>query len=104
MKMPDKDPNSIAGATWLVILAVACWGGLVRYLIDIRQSRAAWSWGAAAAQVIVSGFTGMLSGFISMESGLTLYQIFFAVGVCGAMGSIALSFFWERLTGVKNVT
>lgn len=33
-RMQDKE--SIAGMSWLVLLIIACWGGLVRYLIDVK--------------------------------------------------------------------
>lgn len=50
-------------------------GRLVRYLIDVKQNKAAWSWVNALAQIAVSGFTGLIGGLISVESGLSLYMI-----------------------------
>ncbi|KLF56371.1 holin [Klebsiella aerogenes] len=99
-RMQDKD--SIAGVSWLILLVIACWGGLVRYLIDVKQSKATWSWINAMAQIVVSGFTGVISGLIGIESGLSLYMILATSGISGAMGSVALTYFWERLTGMKN--
>ncbi|MDF3696631.1 phage holin family protein, partial [Enterobacter hormaechei] len=92
----------IAGLSWIVVLVLACWGGLVRYLIDVKQNKATWSWINALAQIAVSGFTGVIGGLVSVESGLSLYMILAAAGVSGAMGSAALTYFWERLTGMKN--
>jgi hypothetical protein len=34
-----QDKESIAGMSWLVLLIIACWGGLVRYLMDVKQSK-----------------------------------------------------------------
>ncbi|PUX35970.1 holin [Cronobacter sakazakii] len=99
-RMHDKE--SIAGLSWIVVLVLACWGGLVRYLIDVKQNKATWSWINALAQIAVSGFTGVIGGLVSVESGLSLYMILAAAGVSGAMGSVALTYFWERLTGMKN--
>lgn len=99
-RMQDKE--SIAGLSWIVVLVLACWGGLVRYLIDVKQKKATWSWISALAQIAVSGFTGVIGGLVSVESGLSLYMILAAAGVSGAMGSVALTYFWERLTGMKN--
>lgn len=99
-RMQDKE--SIAGISWLIVLAIACWGGLVRYLIDIKQNKATWSWVNAFAQIVVSGFTGLIGGLITVEGGLSLYMILAAAGVSGSMGSVALSYFWERFTGVKS--
>ncbi len=56
----------------------------------------------ALAQIAVSGFTGLIGGLISVESGLSLYMILVTSGISGAMGSVALTYFWERLTGMKN--
>lgn len=98
-RMHDKE--SFAGWSWLILLAIACWGGLVRYLIDVKQNKVAWSWINALAQMVVSGFTGVIGGLISIESGLSIYMILAAAGISGAMGSVALTYFWERVTGVK---
>lgn len=102
MKMPDKDPSNIAGISWLIMLGISCWGGLVRYLIDVKQNKATWSWLNALAQIAVSGFTGVIGGLVSVEGGLSFYMILASSGISGAMGSVALSYFWERITGVKD--
>ncbi|MEE9659103.1 phage holin family protein [Enterobacter cloacae complex sp. CARB60] len=98
--MPDKE--SMAGLSWLVLLGLACWGGLVRYLIDVKNNKATWSWVNALAQIAVSGLTGVIGGLISLEGGLSFYLILAASGLSGAMGSVALTYFWERLTGIKD--
>jgi hypothetical protein len=99
-RMQDKE--SITGITWLIVLVIACWGGLVRYLIDIKQSKATWSFFNALAQVVVSGFTGLIGGLIGANSGSGLYMMLVIAGVSGTMGSVALTYFWERITGVKT--
>lgn len=98
-RMDGKE--SLTGISWLIVLAIACWGGLVRYLIDIQQSKATWSWLNAVSQIVVSGFTGVLGGLIGKESAMSDNMVFAAAGICGAMGSIALTFFWNRLTGTR---
>lgn len=97
-----QDKESVAGLSWLFLLGLACWGGIVRYLIDVKQNKASWSWINAFAQLAVSGFTGVISGLISIESGLSIYMTLAAAGVSGAMGSVALTYFWERLMGIKD--
>ncbi|MQK75635.1 phage holin family protein, partial [Escherichia coli] len=93
--------ESIAGVSWLIVLALSCWGGLVRYLIDVKQNKATWSWINALAQIVVSGFTGVIGGLVSIEGGLSIYMILATAGISGAMSSVALTYFWERITGVK---
>lgn len=100
-RMNPNDPNSGTGVSWLIVLGLACWGGLVRYLVDIQKNKATWSWGNALAQIVVSGFTGLLSCLISIDSGLQLYWVLFAAGISGSMGSVALTYFWDRFTEAK---
>lgn len=98
-RMQDKE--SIAGVSWLIVLALSCWGGLVRYLIDVKQNKATRSWINALAQIVVSGFTGVIGGLVSIEGGLSIYMILATAGISGTMGSVALTYFWERITGVR---
>ncbi|XGI77284.1 phage holin family protein [Klebsiella pneumoniae] len=94
-----QDKESMAGITWLALLIIAGWGGLVRFLMDVKQGKAKWSWINAFAQIVVSAFTGVIGGLISIEGGLSM--ILATAGISGAMGSVALTYFWERITGVK---
>lgn len=87
---------------WLFLLFLAIWGGFVRYLIQVKNNQADLGWLNGLGQIIVSGFTGLLGGFLSLEIGLSHYMTFFAAGMSGAMGSVALSYFWQRLSGGKN--
>lgn len=98
-RMQDKE--SIAGVSWLIVLALSCWGGWSDTLLTLSRTRPP-SWINALAQIAVSGFTGLIGGLISVESGLSLYMITVTSGISGAMGSVALTYFWERLTGMKN--
>ncbi|GKX58360.1 phage holin family protein [Leminorella grimontii] len=97
-----QEPTSFEIYQWLILLLLSAWGGIVRYLIDIKTNNAHWSWFGAVAQVAVSGFTGLIGGFISLEAGLSLYMTFASAGMAGAMGSIALTYFWNRLTGTSS--
>lgn len=102
MRMPEKDPGNFAALSWLVVIAISAWGGVVRYLMDIQANKAKWSWVAALAQVVVSSFTGLIGGMISQETGMSLNMTYVGAGLCGAMGSIALTYFWERFFGVRE--
>ncbi|AOM40189.1 phage holin family protein [Xenorhabdus hominickii] len=99
MRMPNKDPSSFELYQWLLLLLLSAWGGIVRYLIDLKTNNARWSWFGAFAQVAISGFTGLIGGFISLEAGLSLFLTYASAGMSGAMGSIALTYFWNRVTG-----
>lgn len=99
-RMQDKE--SMTWLSWAIVAGISCWGGLVRYVIDMKQNKAAWSWVSAILQIVVSGFTGVIGGLIALESGMGLHLVFAVAGVSGSMGSVALTFFWERFAGVKN--
>lgn len=101
MRMPNKDPGSYGLLVWVLIAAMSIYGGFVKYIIDTKTNKTAWSWVAAFAQVAVSGFAGLIGGLISIESGLSIYYVLVVAGMSGTMGSVALSFFWERITGMK---
>ena len=100
--MFDKDPNSFGLVQWLMLLFISAWRGAVRYIIDIRKNNTAWSWVNALMQVVVSGFAGLLGGLGAIESGASEYMIMISSGVAGAMGTMALDFFWLKYTGVKS--
>lgn len=100
--MPDKEINHIFSSLWVVFILIAGWGGVVRYLMDIKSNKTTWSWAAALAQIIVSSFTGLIGGILSMETGLSVNMAFVGAGLSGAMGSVALTYFWERIFGGIN--
>ncbi|WP_411813672.1 phage holin family protein [Erwinia tracheiphila] len=102
MPMPSRDPGSYGLLAWVLITAMSIYGGFVKYIIDVRTQKLAWSWVAALAQVAISGFAGLIGGLLAIESGLSIYYVLVAAGMSGTMGSVALNYFWERLTGMKN--
>lgn len=100
--MPIKDPENYGLVAWVCIAAISIWGGVVRYILDMQQNKTAWNWAAATAQVIVSGFTGVLGGLICIQSGASIYITLAGSGMSGAMGSIALMYFWQRFSGISQ--
>lgn len=99
-RMQDKE--SMTWLTWAIVAAIACWGGLVKYLVDLKQSKAAWSVGGAISQMTISAFAGVIGGMIVHESGFSLVMICATSGVSGSMGYVTIAYFWERITGVKT--
>lgn len=99
-RMQDKE--TMTWLSWVIVAGIACWGGLVKYLVDIKQSKTAWSIGGAISQMIVSAFTGVVGGMIVHENGFSIVMICATSGVSGSIGYVALSYFWERITGVKS--
>lgn len=99
-RMQDKE--TMTWVSWCIVGAIACWGGLVKYLVDIKRNKMAWSFGAAISQMVVSAFTGVIGGMVMHEAGSSIIMICATAGVSGTMGYVALVYFWERITGVKT--
>jgi hypothetical protein len=62
-----QDKESMAGITWLVLLIIAGWGGLVRFLMDVKQSKATWSWINAFAKLWFQGLPALLLGSSALK-------------------------------------
>lgn len=58
MKMPHRDPGSYGMLIQALIKAMSIWGGLEKYLVEVRRNEQALSWVAVLAQVVVSGARG----------------------------------------------
>lgn len=99
-RMQDKE--SMTWLSWAIVAGIACWGGLVKYLVDIKQSKVAWSVGGAISQMTISAFAGVIGGMIAYENGFSIIMICATSGMSGSMGYVTLAYFWERITGVKS--
>ncbi|CND36187.1 phage holin family protein [Yersinia pseudotuberculosis] len=82
---------------WLIIGTLSAWGGLVRYIIDIKENNDKWDNKKVLSQIIVSNFAGFLGGFLSFESGVSLYITFAISGLFGTMGCSGIHYLWKKL-------
>lgn len=88
--------EDVKDITWIIIGGLAILGGLVRYIIDSQQRGNQWCWIGASSQIVVSGFTGLLGGLLSIEINSEPYFTYAIAGLSGTLGSTALSYFWQR--------
>lgn len=98
--MQLRIPSEHAVLTWMIIGGLSAWGGIVRYLMDMRRNNDTWSWTDILSQVVISCFTGLLGGLIGFESGASHYMTYIISGLCGSLGSTALNWMWRRVMGV----
>lgn len=96
----SSDNDALA---WMIIGGFSAWGGIVRYLMDIKQKQIKWSWFGVSSQIIISVFTGLLGGLLSFESGVSLYMSYMVAGLFGSMGSTTLIWLWNRILGGNNI-
>lgn len=100
--MPWKDPSTNTFISWIYIILFGAWGGIVRYILDLKSGQAGRSIIAALAQIIVSAFTGVIAGLVSQSIGSVFHTTLAISGISGAMGVVALNYYWKKLSGEKN--
>ncbi|MBA4712660.1 holin [Citrobacter sp. wls715] len=100
--LPWKDPSSNAFFSWIYIILFGAWGGFVRYILDVKSGRSGRNLFSALAQIIVSGFTGVLSGLMSQSLGTVFHTTLAISGISGAMGVVALNYYWKKISGDSN--
>ncbi|EGT5658877.1 holin [Citrobacter braakii] len=95
-------PNDIQIMTWLTVGIFSTWGGIVRYLLDVREKKVRLNWFGAMAQVVVSAFTGLLGGLLVFEAGGSNYMSFVVSGLFGMSGSAGLDYLYARILSKKS--
>ncbi|KYN82242.1 hypothetical protein ATY36_13730 [Vibrio cidicii] len=96
--MPDKDPNQLNMITTAGFLAASLWGGVVAHILHIRKHKKSFVWREALMQVVVSGFSGVLTLFLCRYAGSPEMLTGFMVGTSGFMGSRALELFSQKFS------
>lgn len=96
-------PYESDALAWMIIGGFSAWGGIVRYLMEIRQKQIKWSWFGIGSQIVISVFTGLLGGLLSFESGASRYMSYMIAGLFGSMGSSTLIWLWNRIFGANNI-
>lgn len=90
-------PGNTQAVSWLIVGFFSAWGGLVRYLMDIRPAGQRWCWMAAISQVIISCFTGFLGGFYSYEQHNSVLMTLVIAGICSTLGCSLLRWLWRHI-------
>lgn len=88
-----KDPSSYSAATYLWVLVLSLWGGVVRIKKEVRLGDKSWKEiiGIFCCELIVSGFAGVLSFYLCEAAGTKPLYTAVAVGISGYMGGRAIS-------------
>ena len=83
--------------SWLIVGFFSAWGGVVRYLMDIRPTGSRWCWVAVITQIVISCFTGFLGGLYSYEQHNSMLMTLVAAGVSSTLGCTLLRRLWLRI-------
>jgi fluoride ion exporter CrcB/FEX len=96
-------PDNTQAVSWLIVGFFSAWGGLVRYLMDIRPAGQRWCWMAAISQVTISCFTGFLGGFYGYEQHNSVLMTLVLAGICSTLGGSLLRWLWLRILQTPEV-
>lgn len=96
-------PDNTQAVSWLVVGFFSAWGGVVRYLMDIRPAGQRWCWMAVISQVTISCFTGFLGGFYGYEQHNSVLMTLVLAGICSTLGGSLLRWLWRRILQTPEV-
>lgn len=85
---PEKTITGYALLTYLWVLALSTWGGLVNYLSKIRAGHIArFNVTELIGDMFISGFTGVLTFWMCQAAGFNELTTAVFVGISGHMGA-----------------
>lgn len=102
-----KDPTSYGLLTYAWVVALAAWGGTVRFIRkvkagDMNPKQALKVW---VGELVTSAFAGVLTFYLAEASGISQLWTAVLVGVAGHMGARSLEpleALYKRWTGTKG--
>ena len=96
-----KLPIDVGWMTYLFVIAVSCWGGLVQYLYKIQNKKGGrFSILALVSDLAISGFSGVIVFWICVWKEVDMILTSVAIGIAGHLGSRTL-FLLERTLEAK---
>lgn len=102
MKMPEKDPSNYSALTYLWVLGLSAWGGVVSFFRKVREGHASkFSFMELIGELVTSAFAGIITFYLCEAGEFTQLWTAVFVGVSGHMGTRAI-FHIENL--FKNAT
>jgi hypothetical protein len=89
--MPEKDPTNYGLLTYLWVLALASWGGVVGFMRKRREGLARpFNLTEIAGEIVTSAFAGVITFWLCEAAGIAPLLTAAMVGVSGHMGSRAI--------------
>lgn len=79
------------GLTYLWLLLLAAWGGTASYLGRVRKLGLPFSFAEWLGELVISGFSGIVTAYLCMWAGFPPVLTFAFAGVAGHMGGRAIS-------------
>ncbi len=91
--------------TFLTIVVLAIWGGLVNYLSRLRNAAKAFSWGELLLELSISAFAGLMIGLMLFSFDVNIYMCLALAGISGHAGGRTMFYLDKFWTGrIKNIS
>ena len=99
-----QDPTSISVMTYVVVLILSMWGGLVRVIREVKLQGKSIPQiiGIFIAELVTSGFTGVITFYLCTSAGISPLYTAAMTAIAGYMGGRSLTVF-EALYRSKKV-
>lgn len=87
----EKDPTTYAAITYLWVIALSAWGGLVSFFTKVKKGEArACNFIELIGEIVTSGFAGILTFWLCEAANFNALVSAALVGISGHMGSRAI--------------
>ncbi|ALL40409.2 TPA: phage holin family protein [Serratia marcescens] len=97
MSVTSQTPNETQWITWVIIGLLSSWGGVVKYITDIKKKRGRYRKRDILFQVITSAFTGVMGALLLFESDCSIYITYVVAGISGVIGLRAVNMIINKL-------
>lgn len=79
------------GLTYVWLMLLAAWGGTASYLARVRKLGLTFSFAEWLGELVISGFSGIVTAYLCMWAGFPPVLTFAFAGVAGHMGGRAIT-------------
>lgn len=91
LKMLEKDPTTYAAITYLWVIALSAWGGVVSFFAKVKKGDArACNFVELIGEIFTAGFAGVLTFWLAEAANFNQLITAALVGISGHMGSRAI--------------
>ncbi len=95
--MPEKDPLSYQFLTYIWVIGLASWGGVVGYVRKLKNGHSRFSFAELVGELFISAFVGVLTFFMCAAAKIDPILSAALVGISGHMGSRAIVIFEKTI-------